>query len=281
MSLSLESAVRTCKVNTGWANRLQSDRFLNPSTTICPLWSEGNYGVDTAGRTVCRDSYMTKSAGCNSALDRVTVENAQRPQYSEYITLDAQGIDGYFGQQIPYVGGSGMAQENYQQHPHLMVPQGLKKKALVENYTAANAGNNGGCMPQIVPSEMSRTNYQQGQRSLCGGVQVVTPNNTVGGPMALGRGNAKNGKINCGGPSVSPCGGGKCGVQDVANGQYGKGVHEFTGQFGMVTGFRSFVEPNCCNYPLEYAQQQMAQQGREEEAYVHGARSRFFRRASQ
>ena len=32
MSLvSLEGSVRTCKVNTAWANRIQSDRFENPS----------------------------------------------------------------------------------------------------------------------------------------------------------------------------------------------------------------------------------------------------------
>lgn len=268
MSLSLESAVRTCKVNTGWSQRLQSDRFLNPSTTICPIWSEGNYGLDSQGRTVCRDSYMTKTAGCNSALDRLTVENAQRPQYSEYITLDAQGIDGYFGQEIPYVGGKGMMQ---------------KKKASVENYmypdSNAPAAASNGCMGQIVNDGLARTNYDQGQRALCGGVSYNSP--SMGGPSALGKGNVRGSKVHCGGDSVSPCGGGKCGVQDVAQGKYGTGVHAQTGQFGMVTGFRSFIDPNCCNYPYEYAQQQLAQQNREEEAYIHGARSQFYRRASQ
>ena len=29
--ISLEGSVRTCKVNTAWANRIQSDRFENPN----------------------------------------------------------------------------------------------------------------------------------------------------------------------------------------------------------------------------------------------------------
>ena len=88
--ISLEGAVRTCKVNTAWANRIQSDRFENPRLMVCPTWS----GVDNAGRPVSADSYMTKTAGCNSALDRVDVENYQRPQYIENMGLDAAGING-------------------------------------------------------------------------------------------------------------------------------------------------------------------------------------------
>ena len=89
-SISLESALRTCKVQTSNANKIESDRFLNPQNMVCPIWS----GVDTSGREVCPDSYYTKRAGCNSAEDRVVVENNQRPQYMEYINLSANGIDG-------------------------------------------------------------------------------------------------------------------------------------------------------------------------------------------
>jgi hypothetical protein len=86
---SIESAVRTCKVNTGYANRIESDRFLNPNNMVCPLWN----GVDTAGRQACPDSFYTKRGGCNSAEDRVVVENnVSRPQYMEYITLNAGGF---------------------------------------------------------------------------------------------------------------------------------------------------------------------------------------------
>lgn len=89
-NISLEGSIRTCKVDTGWANKLQSDRFLNPNIMMCPVWGQ----TDTQGRKVHADTFNTKRAGCNSALDRVSVENAQRPQYIEYVTLDAQGIRG-------------------------------------------------------------------------------------------------------------------------------------------------------------------------------------------
>ena len=87
-SLSLEAAIRTCKVDTSWANRVESDRFFNPNHMVCPVWN----GMDSAGRNVCPDSYVTKTAGCNSAEDRVMVENNQRPQYMEYVNLSAQGF---------------------------------------------------------------------------------------------------------------------------------------------------------------------------------------------
>ena len=90
-SISLESAIRTCKVNTAYAQKIESDRFLNSSNLLCPVWN----GLNSKGQSVCPDSFMTKSAGCNSAEDRVVVENnVARPQYMEYITLNVQGIDG-------------------------------------------------------------------------------------------------------------------------------------------------------------------------------------------
>lgn len=89
-NLSFQASLHTCKVDQGEANRFQSDRFLNPNQMLCPVWN----GRDSAGRPVCADSFYTKSLGCNWAIDRVSVENDQRPRYSEYITLDAQGIRG-------------------------------------------------------------------------------------------------------------------------------------------------------------------------------------------
>lgn len=90
-NISLESALRTCKVDTAYANKVQSDRFLNPNNMVCPVWN----GRDITGRPVCPDSFVTKRAGCNSAEDRVVVENSQRPQYIEYINLSANGIGGH------------------------------------------------------------------------------------------------------------------------------------------------------------------------------------------
>lgn len=89
-NLSLLSSLRTCKVDTSYANKIQSDRFENPYLMVCPPWS----GVDAAGRLASADSFMTKTAGCNSPGDRVIVENSLRPQYIEYVNLDAQGYRG-------------------------------------------------------------------------------------------------------------------------------------------------------------------------------------------
>jgi len=86
--LSLNGSLRTCKVDQGWASRIQSDRFENPDLLVCPVWS----GYDLTNRAVCVDSFYTKSPGCNSPLDRVDVENYLRPQYMEYINLDAEGF---------------------------------------------------------------------------------------------------------------------------------------------------------------------------------------------
>jgi hypothetical protein len=81
--VNLESAIRTCKVDTAYSSRVQSDRFLNPKNLVCPVWN----GLDAAGRLACPNSFWTKREGCNSAEDRVGVENVQRPQYMQYISL--------------------------------------------------------------------------------------------------------------------------------------------------------------------------------------------------
>lgn len=89
-SLSLNASLRVCKVDVGYADKINSDRFLNPNNMLCPLWN----GMDVAGRPVCPDSFYTKAPGCNSALDVVMVENdVFRPKYTEYITLNASGIN--------------------------------------------------------------------------------------------------------------------------------------------------------------------------------------------
>jgi hypothetical protein len=86
-SISLQGSIRTCKVDPGWASRVESDRFLNPELALCPVWT----GVDNLGRAVPPFSFYTKNQGCNSASDLVTIENDQRPRYVEYVTLDARG----------------------------------------------------------------------------------------------------------------------------------------------------------------------------------------------
>lgn len=88
--VSLESSIRTCKIDPAYAAKIQSDRFLNPYNMVCPVWN----GVDSAGRYSSVNTVNTKSAGCVSAYDRIYVENNQRPQYMEYINLSSEGIHG-------------------------------------------------------------------------------------------------------------------------------------------------------------------------------------------
>lgn len=89
-NLSLQKSIQGCKVVTDWAIRQQSDRFLNSDNLLCPLWN----GIDLTGRPVCPDSFNTKVQGCSNPLDRVMVENEQRPKYFQYITLNASGLEG-------------------------------------------------------------------------------------------------------------------------------------------------------------------------------------------
>lgn len=88
--MSLEKSVRTCSVNTGEANRIQTDRFMNPRNMVCIPWN----GLNNKGQEVSPDSFYTKTPGCDSAEDRVMVENTLRPQYFSYVTLGAQGVNG-------------------------------------------------------------------------------------------------------------------------------------------------------------------------------------------
>lgn len=101
-SLSLEASLRTCKVDQGWASRVNSDRFLNPNNALCIPWD----GMNLKGQMVCADSFYTKRRGCNSANDRVEVENHLRPQYMQYVTLDASGIQGQMYENINNLTGN-------------------------------------------------------------------------------------------------------------------------------------------------------------------------------
>ena len=47
MSISLEGSIRTCKVDTAWDVRAQSDRFFNPNQMICPVWDANGVIVAT------------------------------------------------------------------------------------------------------------------------------------------------------------------------------------------------------------------------------------------
>jgi hypothetical protein len=86
--ISINGSVRTCKVETGYADKIQSARFQQTDLMVCPNWQ----GTDNTGRFVSPDSFVTKTAGCNLPMDRVAVENFLRPDYMTYINLDASGF---------------------------------------------------------------------------------------------------------------------------------------------------------------------------------------------
>lgn len=91
MSVSITSALRICKSDQGWANKTQSDRFLNPFLVIAPPFN----GHDEYGRLSHPDSIYHKTAGGSSGEDRVVVENFLRPSYFEFVSLDASAITGH------------------------------------------------------------------------------------------------------------------------------------------------------------------------------------------
>lgn len=189
-NISLEAAVRTCKVNTGWAPRIQSDRFENSNLMMCPVWTQR----DLTGRKVSEDSFYTKREGCNSPLDRIDVENDQRPQYMEYITLDSAGFRGDMYDEKPGV-------ETYKASQH-----NVKEKYIYG-------------MEKDMTEHGSSLTYDQ--------------------------------------------------LNDV---------HNVTGQFGMVTGFRQNIEGRCENYPYEYAMAHYAQQMRNNQAMSQASISESYRK---
>lgn len=145
---SLESSIRTCQVDTAWAARAQSDRFLNTDALMCPTWT----GRDLAGRPVCPDSFWTKSPGCNSSLDRVSVENHLRPSYYEYVTLNPQGVSGTMY-------GSGGCEGKAQSQNRAKVLEGAATKAghFNSSFGAEVIGN-------CAPGDMGYAMYQQQAR---------------------------------------------------------------------------------------------------------------------
>lgn len=104
-NVSLTANLLTDKVSPGAAAQSFTYRIQEPSAQMCPVWN----GQDLAGRPVCEYSFYTKRAGCNSSLDRITVENFLRPKYTNYVTTNAAGIAGYNGREN-YASGDNLNQ---------------------------------------------------------------------------------------------------------------------------------------------------------------------------
>jgi len=133
--ISLLSSVQTCKVNTAYANKLESDRYQNPNSLLCPVWN----GHDSYGRSVCYDSYYTKTSGCSSASDRVVVENYLRPQYADYIALNADGYlnSAALGEPVP-----ANSKESFQKQTTLLNLQESKNTAMQGGSVGLQMSNN-------------------------------------------------------------------------------------------------------------------------------------------
>lgn len=84
------------RVNTGTAPYIQSERVFNNADKVCILRpnisDDGVVGVS-------RNSINTMAAGCNSPMERVSVENRLRPMYlsqlNEYIQPNARSVINY------------------------------------------------------------------------------------------------------------------------------------------------------------------------------------------
>ena len=88
---SLTNNILSYKVDVGNAAKMRTHRIQNPDAQMCPLWT----GYDLTGRESCEYGFYTKVEGCNSAEDRISVENTLRPQYTNFVTYNAEGISGY------------------------------------------------------------------------------------------------------------------------------------------------------------------------------------------
>lgn len=147
--VNLESALRTCKTNSANAERVLSDRFLNPRNMVCSVWN----GLDAAGRVSCADGFKTKSAGCNSAQDRVGVENVLRPQYMTYIS-DNLGSSYNKNYMIP----EGVKQEGFE----MVDEKGFSRMQLNEI-----TGSTGGQLnSQVYPATCNPSPYDAYSKSI-------------------------------------------------------------------------------------------------------------------
>jgi hypothetical protein len=156
-ALSLEKSVRTCDVNVGEAIRIRSDRFFNPQNMVCIPWN----GINNKGQNVCPDSFYTKTAGCNSAQDRVTVENALRPNYMSYVTLGAEGIRGdVYGN--PEAEQQSLSRKNYIDSRNDITGNfGVDFGAKVQNQSCSIGAYERG-MSQMAQSARNQTYLQNG-----------------------------------------------------------------------------------------------------------------------
>lgn len=97
-SLSIANNFRSAKVTTGNAWQYQGMRTFDDDAQVCPTRSNVS---DSGVIDVARDSINTLAPGCFSALNRMMVENVQRPRYSPYLNASAINYPGVGDSDLP------------------------------------------------------------------------------------------------------------------------------------------------------------------------------------
>jgi hypothetical protein len=96
--MSIYNNIRSSKVTTGNAGMYQGMRTFDSSAQVCPVRANVS---DSGVVGVARDSINAYSAGCFSPLDRMVVENIQRPRYSTYLNAGAINDPGVGDSDMP------------------------------------------------------------------------------------------------------------------------------------------------------------------------------------
>lgn len=97
--LSIYNNIRSSKVTTGNAWQYAGMRSFDSDALVCPTRANVS---DSGVVSVARDSINTYTVGCFSPLDRMVVENVQRPRYSTYLNASAISVPGVGDSDLPY-----------------------------------------------------------------------------------------------------------------------------------------------------------------------------------
>ncbi len=97
--MSIYNAVRNSRVSTGNAPIFSSMRTFDSDAQVCPIRSNVS---DTGVVGVSRDTIQTYTSGCYSAMNRMQVENLQRPRYSSFLNTSAISMAGIGDNDLPF-----------------------------------------------------------------------------------------------------------------------------------------------------------------------------------
>ena len=118
--MSLQKNIAFNKVSTGWANRNQTNTWINSNNVAC--FNANSF--DNYGRIACQNSLPhLKSPTCHNPLDRVTDENGNRPSISSNL-LNTFGIK-----------GDTINHQWFSKNSHIPQHPGLTGYPAVESYT--------------------------------------------------------------------------------------------------------------------------------------------------